>query len=488
MADSVHSAQQAFMLYAEGHIAEALAVAEHCLAAAPDAALLNLAAICCMQRGEMAQASLYWQRVLSLGPPDPAVLNLAAVCQMELGNLTEARSCWQQAIALQPDQVDAHYNLGHLWQAMQQFDAAEAAFRQALHLRPDHAEAHCHLGTLLYKQKRFVAAEAAYRQALHLQPDHAEAQWRLGVLCLALGRWREGWSWYEARHTSNQEGARPAYIDVPFPRWQGEDLAGKSLLLVAEQGLGDQIQFCRYAATLHARRVERLTLVCAAPLAALFATLAGVDQVLVQNEAGDYPPHDYWILYLSVPFCLGTTEESIPDRIPYLTPPADRLSAWGDRVPATGFRVGLVWQGNLLNRPGRDRSLPSLAVLAPLWSVPGVCFVSLQKGDGEAEAKQPPPDQPLLDWGDSIRDFADTAALVAHLDLVITIDSAVAHLAGALGKPCWVMLPAWGTDWRWLQDRTDSPWYPGILRLFRQTRSGEWSSVVQQVAAELARR
>ncbi|MBF0460153.1 MAG: hypothetical protein HQL87_02040 [Magnetococcales bacterium] len=333
-------------------------------------------------------------------------------------------------------------------------------------IQQDQAEAHASLGMCLHELHCYETVYADCRDALH--------QWHAALLHLV--------------HPSAQTPvALPTLSSpVPFPLWQGEDLTGKSLLIFSEHGFGDQIQFCRYVTRLLAAGIRWCTVVCDPPLVALLASLAGVDQVLVKGQ--DCPPHDFWLFYLSVPLHLATTPATIPDQIPYLHAPADRLARWEGLMPKQGFRVGLVWHGNPQHTNDANRSLPGLTVLAPLWSVPGVAFVSLQKGAGEKEASQPPPGQPILHWGDWIQDFADTAAIVTHLDLVISVDSAVAHLAGALGKPCWVMLPAVGTDWRWLHGRTDSPWYPGVLRLFHQEQPGEWSTVVQQIREALVHR
>ncbi|MBF0462747.1 MAG: tetratricopeptide repeat protein [Magnetococcales bacterium] len=436
-----------------------------------------------MQQPTEAEAA--YREAIRLRPTEvDAHANLGLLLQQG-HRFAEAEAALRQAIALQPDYAEVYVNLGVLLQTIHRPAEAEATYWQAIRLQPECAEAHYNLGAFLQGQHRLAEAEAAYQHAIRSQPDHAEACWNLSLLYLSLGRFQEGWPLHEARHHPNKREQRVVPLAVPFPRWNGEPLPGHSLLLVAEQGLGDQIQFCRYAAHLKARGVRWLTLVCAAPLAALFASLAGVDQVLVPSTSHDYPAHDYWAFYLAIPLHLATTLATIPQEIPYLRAPADRLAVWERGLPPADFRVGLVWKGNLNNKKGTDRSLPALTVLAPLWSVPGVAFVSLQKGDGEAEASQPPPDQPLFHPGAAIQDFADTAAIVTHLDLVISIDSAVAHLAGALGKPCWVLLPARETDWRWLQGRADSPWYPGVMRLFRQKRPEEWSAVVEEVRAAL---
>jgi hypothetical protein len=238
-------------------------------------------------------------------------------------------------------------------------------------------------------------------------------------------------------------------------------LAGKSLLVWQEQGLGDEIQFCRYLPLLKEQGAARITQICKAPLKSLMGTLEGVDTVMTCDETSNVATHDYWIRLLSIPLYCKTDLAGIPARIPYLHASPDRMAHWSGRLPQSGFRVGLVWKGSGKHPNESNRSLQGLAALAPLWSVPGVKFVSLQKGLGEDEGKNPPNEQPLVHLGSEIADFADVAAIVAQLDLVITIDTAVAHLAGALAKPCWVLLPASRTDWRWLHERQDSPWYPG---------------------------
>ncbi|MBF0154317.1 MAG: tetratricopeptide repeat protein [Magnetococcales bacterium] len=433
-----------------------------------------------------AEAETAYRQALSIRPDYAEALYNLGILLKDLQRFPEAEAAYRQALSLKPDDAETHNNLGVLLQEMRRFAEADAAYRQALGLKPDYAEAHYNLGNILQVMGRFDAAEAAYQQALHLNPDYVDAQWNLSLFYLSQGRLPEGWKLHEARHRRLDEKERwttPA--DIPFPNWNGESLAGKSLLIVAEQGFGDQIQFCRYAALLKARGVTRLTLTCAAPLATLFASLAEVDHLLVEKQTGDYPHHDFWAFYLSLPRHLATTLMTIPASIPYLSAAPERVTHWRDLLPRQGLRVGLVWRGNPAHKHDATRSLPGLSLLAPLWSVPGISFVSLQKGHGEDEANHPPPGQPLWHPGAAITDFADTAALVTQLDLVITIDSAVAHLTGALGKPCWLLLPFLNTDWRWLRDRSDSPWYPGVMRLFRQTRPDGWPDVIHQVTQEL---
>ena len=246
------------------------------------------------------------------------------------------------------------------------------------------------------------------------------------------------------------------------------------------------IQFCRYLPVLKAKGAAHVALICHPPLKPLFATLDSVDEIIGFDEPLPATHYDFWTAPLSLPYHCATRLGTIPATLPYLQADPERIARWQPLLPPGGLRVGLVWKGSRGFENDPDRSLPSLDVLAPLGEVPGVRFVSLQKGAGEDEAAQPPRELPLVDLGSRLADFADTAAVVAGLDLVISVDTAVAHLAGALAKPCWLLLPDYKADWRWLADRGDSPWYPGVMRLFRQARAGDWSSVVTQLRDSLA--
>lgn len=245
------------------------------------------------------------------------------------------------------------------------------------------------------------------------------------------------------------------------------------------------IHFCRYAALLKEQGVASITLLCHPALKTLLATLDAVDRLISLDDELPASGHDLWTPILSIPYFCKTRAGSIPAKIPYLLAPQDRIAKWAARILPDGLRVGLAWKGNPLFASDSDRSLPSLDVLAPLWDVAGVRFISLQKGRGADDAAHPPAGLPLTSLGGELEDFADTAAVIMRLDLVICVDTAVAHLAGALGKRCWVMLPAYKTDWRWLDHGSGSPWYPGVMRLFRQSAAGDWSGVVAEIAASL---
>ncbi|MGH8783137.1 tetratricopeptide repeat protein [Paraburkholderia sp.] len=433
-----------------------------------------------------ADAEAAFRRALDIDPRSPDALNNLAMTLSEMGRHGEAEAAYLRALEIDPHHVHALYNLGLRLLRADRFDEAAPAFTRALAVDPTHADAANNLGTALSAMGRLREAEAAYRDVIARNPTFADAHWNLAILLLKQGRYAEGWPHGEFR---NHPQLRP---DVPRPaytQWRGEPLHGKSLAIWPEQGNGDYIQFARYVPLLKARGAARITLICPAPLKPLFATLDGVDEIATVPSA--VAPHDYWSFLMSLPLHCGTTVDTIPAQRPYLRVLPERLGRWRNRLPARGpqhrLRVGLVWRGFAGHQHDGVRSLPGLATLAPLWWVPGATFVSLQKDESPNEVMLAGTHLPLVRLGPDIADFADTAAIVSELDLVVCVDTAVAHLAGALGKPCWVMLSKHWTDWRWLRDRDDSPWYPNV-RLFRQTRHGDWRDVVERIAIALRER
>ena len=433
----------------------------------------------------LTEAEAVYRRALELKPDyAEAHLNLATLLK-ENQRTEDAEKSYHMALKLKPDYAEAHYNLGLLLMETRRLAEAETCYRDALKLKPDLAEAHTNLGILLTETHRLSEAEDSYRRALEHQPHYAEAHYNLGSLLLSLGRYAEAWVYYEHRYNASIKKDGGTLPLLPFPQWRGESLNGKSLLLWPEQGHGDYIQFARYAGLLRDRGVSHLTLLCAPPLKPLLETVCGVDEVITKWEPNSL--HDYWSLPLSLPLYLGTTLDTIPARQPYMHALEIRKEKWRPRFPGGKFKVGLVWKGNADHKNDANRSLPGLITLAPLWTIPEVIFFSLQKGQGEEEAKKPPSGQPLIHLGSNIGDFADTAAIIDQLDLVICVDTAIAHVAGALGKPCWVLLPALGTDWRWLRDRKDSPWYPSMC-LFRQKAPNEWNQLVEEIRQALIAR
>ncbi|MGE5468875.1 MAG: tetratricopeptide repeat protein [Ignavibacteria bacterium] len=396
------------------------------------------------------------------------------------GACDEAEASHRRAVELLPDQPRVQLNLGANLAQRKRFAEAEAAYREALRLDPDSPAAWSNLGVLYACMKREAEAERCHRRALEIDPAYANARFNLAYLLLRQGRYKEGWADLEARDWYAVLAER-----IPAPRWRGEDLAGKSLLITFEAGHGDMIQFCRYAPLAKGCGAARVDLICHPPLKPLFATLAGVDRLIGYDEPLPSEPYDFWTPPLSLPHYFGTRLDSIPAALPYLSADPLRAAHWEEALPREGLRVGLVWKGSRGFENDADRSLPSLDVLAPLGAVPGVSFVSLQKGAGEDEAAAPPPGLRLSNLGPQMADFADTAAIVAALDLVISVDTAVAHLAGALAKPCWLMLPDYKTDWRWLADRNNSPWYPEVMRLYRQETAGDWTPVIEALRNDL---
>ncbi|MGF6837082.1 hypothetical protein QF001_000949 [Paraburkholderia youngii] len=398
----------------------------------------------------------------------------------QMGRYADAITPLRTAAAIYPEDAEAHSNLGVSLGDIGQFDEAVECFRRALKIKPDYADAHNNLGWLLCKFGRLDESLSNLRRALEIDPGFNLAAFNLGYALLSNGSYVEGWPHYELRSMVRASELTNAASRLPFPQWRGESLRGKSLLLWPEQGFGDYVQLARYAPLLKERGVSRLTFICQSALKGLLATVDGIDDVI---DAGNIPPYDYWSFPLSLPFHCGTTVETIPASLPYLRALPERREHWRQRLPR-GFNVGLVWKGASGHANDGSRSLPGLSTLTRLWGIPGVNFVSLQKSAGEDDARTA--GLPLTHLGSDIADFADTAAIVDQLDLVICVDTAVAHVAGALGKPCWVMLPAIGCDWRWMRDRSDSPWYPGALRLFRQKKPGEWSGVVDELVSALS--
>lgn len=419
-----------------------------------------------------------------LGPEArPPTLNIAGVAATVLGARPLAESFFRRALAADPAFLQTYKNLGIFLRAEQRVAEAEQVLHEGLRRAPEALELSATLAGMLWLEERYVEAETAFREHLRRHPEDAEARFKLGALLLSLGRYEEGWRLYEARYDPTRKGG-PDPIAFDCPRWAGEPLEGRSILVWYEQGHGDEIQFCRYVPMLKAAGAAKVTVVCKPALEPLLATLGGFDRLAPAAGVQEIETHDYWTYLLSLPHRLGTRLETIPGKTPYLFALPERRARWSESIPKGGLRVGLAWKGNPELANDRNRSLPSLASLRPLWDVPGVTFVSLQKGVGEDEAAAPPADQPMLNLGGRFEDFGDSAAVVEALDLVISVDTATAHLAGALGKPCFCLIPAEGMDFRWLLERRDSPWYP-TMTLFRRPKGANWDVVIPKVAEAL---
>ena len=466
-----------------GQLAEAEAACHRALGLAPDYALAyyNLSVLY-MQTGRLGEAEAALRQVLAIDPGSNDALNNLGMLLGDTARIAEAEAAWRSVIERDPGYLRAHYNLGLQLLRTARFGEAEQAFRRTLEIDPGYADARNNLGTSLREQERFAEAEVTYRDTLSRHSDCVDAGWNLALLLLAQGRYAEGWQQAEARYHPRSK-FQTTLPDPGFPQWRGEPLAGRSLVIWHEQGLGDYIQFARYIPLLKARGLRRLTLLCPAPLKPLLETLDGVDEVICDSAA--VRPHDFWTLFMSVPLYAREFVDSVPAKLPYLRALPGRIQKWRSKLPTREFKVGLVWKGAPTHQHDADRSLPGFAALARLWSVPGVTFVSLQKGQGEDEPLRLSGELPIVPLGAEIEDLADTAAIIVQLDLVICVDTVVAHLAGALGKPCWVLLNRLWTDWRWMHNRPDSPWYPRVMRLYRQSTPGDWGEVIDRVAESL---
>ena len=402
---------------------------------------------------------------------------LAASAQTE-----QACACYRQLLARDPAHARAHNNLGVLLQRRGELAAAERSYREAMQHDPMLAEPHVNLGNLHDIGGATEAAVLCYRRALEIDPRYARAHCALAQALLALGDFREGWEEYEWRWQDESRAAPVPRFTAPL--WDGsQKLAGRRVLLHAEQGYGDAMQFIRYAPLL-AERGAVVLAICDPALERLFRTVPDVEAVV---EAGQpLPEFDYQVPLMSLPRGFGTTLDTIPQRVPYFRPDDSAVKKWRARLGDGNARlkVGLAWTGRPTHAGAAVRSCP-LPAIAPLLDAPGCEFVSLQKGDAAAAlhaAGWSP--HPVADYTAELGDFFDTAALVAALDVVVSVDTAIAHLAGALGKPLWLLLPA-VPEWRWLPPGAAQKWYP-TARLFRQEAEGDWPGVIGRVRRALA--
>ncbi len=402
--------------------------------------------------------------------------NLALLLERR-GDAAAAERHYRRALELQPAHDGIWTNFGALLERLKRYAEAEQAQRRALAINAQSAAAWTNLGVLLDTLRRDDEAERCHRNALELAPGWAHAEFNLAVLLLRRGRCDEGWRRLEARDWYRDVDAR-----IGLPRWRGGSPQGLSILVGIDAGHGDMIQFCRYAAELKLRGAARVGVLCHPALQTLFARIDGIDHAIAAGVPGTALPEvawDVWCPMLSLPQLCATSLSTIPAALPYVTADPARVARWARAIDddTRALRVGLVWRGNPRFAHDAERSLPSLRTLAPLAGVPGVRWFSVQHGADDT-ANAPFPLEPL---GATIADFDDTAAILDQLDLLISVDTAAAHLAGAMARPCWVLLPWPTTDWRWLDDRDDSPWYPGVMRLFRQGPHGGWDAVVERV-------
>ncbi|HEX4651261.1 MAG TPA: tetratricopeptide repeat-containing glycosyltransferase family protein [Granulicella sp.] len=434
---------------------------------------LHLLGVLAHQTGHHEAAVDTIRQAIANNSRQPSFYSHLGLALQALGRMDEAATSYRQALTLNPNFAEAHNNLGNTQKALGDLEPAILSYERALVLHPGYVDAHSNLGLSLQLLGRFDEAAAQYERAIARNPEYAHARWNQALLQLLFGDFASGLRNYEWRW---QSANKPRNLNRP--QWHGEPLNGARILLDVEQGLGDTLQFLRYLPMVQAAGGS-VVLGVPANLRRLVAELPGLAYL---GGSGDpLPPFDWHCPLMSLPLAFGTTLETIPAQTPYLTVPADaQRKAAALPWPTDGLRVGIAWAGSPTHLGDRFRSIP-LPLLEPLLHVEGANFFSLQLGP---EAAQLAASQtPITDLAPAITDLADTAALMQQLDLVIAVDTAVVHLAGALNRPVWVMLP-FSPDWRWLLDREDSPWYPS-MRLFRQPRFGDWPAVVDAVRAAL---
>ena len=417
------------------------------------------------------------QTAVAQKPDFPQAYNNLGLAQHDAGRFEDALACYDKALTSKPDYTDAYLNMGNALRELGRPDAAAVSFQKAIVLDHDLFEAHNNLGNVLMEQDQLEAAAASYATAIGLKPDDPGAHKNLGIISLLQGDFETGWPEYSWRRLEDDPVFKVRNYKPPF--WDGEDLTGKTIFVYPEQGLGDIIQFVRYLPMLR-QRGGRVAFDIPLPMARLMWDLDGIDVSLKDGDT--LPPFDYHIPLLELPKLLGTTLDTIPAAKAYLHADKNLVEAWGERLgPKEEFRIGLVWGGSPDHLNERNRSIePEL--FRPLVETPGVSALSLLGGrDGEAGRVF---GDVVTDLAPDLGDFADTAAAITNMDLVISVDTAVAHLAGALGTMVWTLLP-FNSDWRWMLGRDDSPWYPS-MRLFRQEKREDWEGVIERVAAELA--
>ncbi|WP_322042579.1 tetratricopeptide repeat protein [Paraburkholderia sp. J67] len=445
--------------------------------------------------GRAEEAMAQFREARALGANDtPTLMHLGRLLRAAREH-AQAAACFEPVVAREPNNASAHFELGYVYDAMHRYEEAIPHYQRAASLKPDAAGAVNNLAFAYTALARYDEAEHHYREALALNPGLPESQFQLGMLLLRRGEYDEGWPLFENRKTTSF--GKPNYRKLPCAEWQGEPLAGKRLLIAREQGVGDQIQFVRYAGPMAAMGA-RVDAWVAPELASLAATVPGVTRVFdaAPDDEAIAADYDFWCDVMSLP--LKFPGQPIYAATPYMKADPAQTAKWrkrlvslagGDAVgdASTKRRIGLVWAGNPRHHFDAFRSVP-LTTLQPLAVLGGNAWFAIQKGPGAAQLADVAGRWPLHAIGEELHDFACTAALIENLDLVITVDTSVAHLAGALGKPVWVLLAA-QPDWRWGMERDDSVWYPSA-RVFRQTTLGDWSGVLaalQQALSEPAR-
>jgi tetratricopeptide (TPR) repeat protein len=469
--------KSAFEHYNAGKLDDAERLCRKILKRQPNNAdILNLFGLILSQRKEYDSAMQYLEKSLSINPLNASAQNNLGFCLARLGRRDDALGFFEKALELNPYLYDALMNKGEVCYSRGLFDEAIKYFQKALQLKPNEANASNNIGACLLDTGKVRESIQHFQKAIQIKEYFSEAHFNLGIAMLLLGDFKNGW-WEYMWRWGLDEFRVP---DFKQPIWDKQELTGKTLYLHAEQGFGDIIQFIRYA-PLIAERGARIIFACPKTISSLMKNVEGLSQVVYEDP---YPEFDYHCPILCLPMVFGTNLENIPAKIPYIKADPVLVKKWAERIQNNNshLKVGLAWAGSTKHKKDHLRSI-SLNLLAPLAQLEGITFYSLQIGAGSEQAKTPPSGLKLIDYMDEVIDFSDTAALMENLDMVISVDTSVAHLAGAMGKPVWTLIQC-VPDWRWMLDREDSPWYP-TMSLFRQASPGDWESVIKRVADEL---
>jgi tetratricopeptide (TPR) repeat protein len=475
LADPNHAYALASTLLKMGRTADALEVFKFVTTLKPDFAEAHghIGAIF-LAKENFSDAIASYQAAVEAQPQSAHLYCNLAIALTRGGDEDAALTAAQRAIDLKPDLPEAHNALGTLWKNRRRPADALAEFVKAARLNPNFAEAINNIGSILEQLNRLDEAEKHFQRAVELNPASPTLHENFACNLLLRGDFVRGWQHYEWRRAAP---GNPSNRNLGRPQWDGSPLAGQTILLYAEQGVGDTIQFSRYIPLVRDRG-GKVIVECQSSIASLIKQIDGAEETIEQGQP--LPQFDCSAPLLSLPLIFGTTLYNVPHNVPYIIPDPARLQIWAEKIPPSPktLRVGLTWAGNPRYRNDRIRSCPP-GLLEPLAQIPNVKFFSLQK----ERSANPPESLHLIDLTADLTDFTETAAMISQLDLVITVDTAIAHLAGALAKPTWLMLPQ-VPDWRWLTDRADSPWYP-TLKLFRQTTAGDWADVIGRVAIAL---
>jgi Flp pilus assembly protein TadD len=435
-----------------------------------------------IRTGDLTKAEPLLREVLREKPQHPDALHLMGLVAHLIGKHQSAVSLFEQAISYRPCDSRMHSNCGEAYRRLGDLDRASRYLKRAIELDPGNADAWCNHGSVCRELGRLDEAIRAYRRAISIQGDHANAHYNLGLALLVTGHFLEGWQEYEYRWKAIPHLKARSYRQ---PSWNGENPSRKTILVYHEQGQGDNMQFVRYLPFL-VDMGANVIFECPSEFHRLFQSVRGIECRSLGSDIGSF---DFHMPLLSLPGALGTTLETIPRSVPYLRAPAEISEFWREQVSKAEMpvghtcHVGICWAGNPHHVNDRNRSC-RLSLFSSLSAIEGAVFYSLQKGEAANQSKHPPAGMKIVDFTDALKDWADTAALVEAMDLIVTVDTAIAHVAGALGRPVWILIP-YDPDWRWLLARSDSPWYP-TMRVFRQQERRKWGPVFAAVAAAIS--